>query len=249
MNETVFSGKANVYAHHRPLYSQQALDLIRREINITDDTLIADIGAGTGIFTKQLSSLGCRVAAVEPNEDMRSHIKNTAPEAEIVSAPAEKTGLPDHSVSLITVATALHWFDQALFAEECRRILTADGKVLIIWNLTDKTADIVKQLHELNLKYCEKYKALFANDTVLKDRFIDLTKEFMSEYEQSSYVNDQSFDLECFIGERLSCSYAIKPGEEGYETYVAALTDFFNAHKENEKITIPHFTHCFIGTV
>lgn len=249
MNESVFTGKSEVYALHRPQYSEEALEFIRREVNIAPDALIADIGAGTGIFTKQLSALGGRVAAVEPNEAMRAHIKDAAPDAEIISAPAEKTGLPDHSVSLITVATALHWFDQKLFTEECQRILTDNGKILIIWNLSDKTAEIVKQLHELNLKYCEKYKALFVNDPVLKDRSIDVTKEFLSEYKQASYANDQTFDLEGFIGNRLSYSYATKVDEEGYEAYVTALTVFFNEHKRNEKITIPHFTHCFIGTV
>lgn len=249
MNESVFTGKSEVYALHRPQYSEEALEFIRREVNITPDTLIADIGAGTGIFTKQLSVLGCRVVAVEPNEDMRSRISDTAPDSEIISAPAERTGLPDHSVSLITVATALHWFDQKLFAEECRRILTDSGKILIIWNLSDKTADIVKDLHELNLKYCEKYKALFVEDPVLKDRSIDVTKEFLPNCKQASYENDQSFDLEGFVGNRLSYSYAPQENEVGYAEYADALKSFFNEHQSEGKLTLPHFTHCFIGTV
>lgn len=110
MNENIFSGKAEVYMQCRPRYAQGVLDFIRRETALTPDSLIADIGAGTGIFTEQLMSLGCRVAAVEPNGDMRSRIAETAPGAEIISAPAEHTGLPDGSVSLITAAESFHWF-------------------------------------------------------------------------------------------------------------------------------------------
>ena len=76
MNEGVFTGKANIYSQNRPAYSKEALDLIRRETNIDSNTIIADIGAGTGIFTKQLLELGCKTVAVEPNEDMRLYIKN-----------------------------------------------------------------------------------------------------------------------------------------------------------------------------
>lgn len=164
MNENIFSGKAEVYMQCRPRYAQGVLDFIRRETALTPDSLIADIGAGTGIFTEQLMSLGCRVAAVEPNGDMRSRIAETAPGAEIISAPAEHTGLPDGSVSLITAAESFHWFQPDDFREECRRILRPDGKVMIVWNLTDKKTSTVQRLHELNMKYCEKYRSLFTNN-------------------------------------------------------------------------------------
>lgn len=68
MNENIFSGKAEVYMQCRPRYAQGVLDFIRRETALTPDSLIADIGAGTGIFTGQLMSLGCRVAAVNRTE-------------------------------------------------------------------------------------------------------------------------------------------------------------------------------------
>lgn len=164
MNENIFSGKAEVYMQCRPRYAQGVLDFIRRETALTPDSLIADIGAGAGIFTEQLMSLGCRVAAVEPNGDMRSRIAETAPGAEIISAPAEHTGLPDGSVSLITAAESFHWFQPDDFREECRRILRPDGKVMIVWNLTDKKTSTVQRLHELNMKYCEKYRSLFTNN-------------------------------------------------------------------------------------
>ena len=50
MNENIFSGKAEVYMQCRPRYAQGVLDFIRRETALTPDSLIADIGAGTGIF-------------------------------------------------------------------------------------------------------------------------------------------------------------------------------------------------------
>jgi sugar/nucleoside kinase (ribokinase family) len=45
-------------------------ELLRSE-GVTTDHLVADIGAGTGIFTRMLVDQGFRVVAVEPNDEMR----------------------------------------------------------------------------------------------------------------------------------------------------------------------------------
>ncbi len=47
-------------------------------------------------------------------------------------ASAERSGLADKSVDIITVGQAVHWFDQATFFDEARRVLQSSG-VLAIW--------------------------------------------------------------------------------------------------------------------
>ena len=237
MNENVFSGKAEVYMQCRPRYAQGALELIRRETSLTPDSLIADIGAGTGIFTGQLMALGCRVAAVEPNAD-------------IISAPAEHTGLPDGSVSLITAAESFHWFQQEDFRKECRRILRPDGKVMIVWNLTDKKSSTVQRLHELNMKYCEKYRSLFKNNeqfSVSDEKYKVISENYLTNSHRKIYPNDLMFTKERFIGNRISRSYAPKSGDPEFNDYRTALEAFFEQHQQNGVIVIPNNTVCFIG--
>ena len=203
MNENIFSGKAEVYMQCRPRYAQGVLDFIRRETALTPDSLIADIGAGTGIFTEQLMSLGCRVAAVEPNGDMRSRIAETAPGAEIISAPAEHTGLPDGSV-----------------------------------------------LHELNMKYCEKYRSLFTNNeqfSVSDEKYKVMSENYLTNSRREIYPNDLMFTKEQFIGNRISRSYAPKSGDPEFDNYRTALEEFFEQHQQNGVILIPNNTVCFIG--
>ena len=70
MNTTErFSGRAGVYQASRPGYpaalSEHLASLGMRGARV------ADIGAGTGIFSRLLLELGCTVFAVEPNSDMR----------------------------------------------------------------------------------------------------------------------------------------------------------------------------------
>ena len=71
-NTQKFSGKADVYQQARPNYAQAMLDFIASKWQIGEGSLVADVGSGTGIFTRQLLGLGAKVYAVEPNADMRA---------------------------------------------------------------------------------------------------------------------------------------------------------------------------------
>lgn len=65
------------YRRYRPSYPPEVFDLLRRE-GVTTEHLVADVGAGTGIFTRMLVEQGFRVVSVEPNDEMR---KGTSPPA------------------------------------------------------------------------------------------------------------------------------------------------------------------------
>jgi SAM-dependent methyltransferase len=52
-------------------------------------------------------------------------------------APAEQTGLPDSSADAVTVAQALHWFDAPKALAEIHRILRAEGRLALVWNIRD----------------------------------------------------------------------------------------------------------------
>lgn len=250
MNENIFSGKADLYTKCRPTYAAGAIELIRQEVPLRSDNRIADIGAGTGIFTEQLMQLGCGVAAVEPNPDMRSKIAETAPGAEIFSAPAEHTGLETNSISLITAAESFHWFDPAEFRAECRRILNSSGKVMLVWNLTDKQTDKIQLLHDLNLRFCTGYRKLFPDNAPLSDKkYLDMSESFLADYRKEVYANDLKLNKDQFIGNRISRSYAPKPGEEEYEKYRYALEEFFELNQNNGTIELPNNTICYIGSV
>ncbi|MCL2463427.1 MAG: class I SAM-dependent methyltransferase, partial [Defluviitaleaceae bacterium] len=130
MNEEKFTGKAGLYRTFRPSYPAELIDYLYSHIGFSSDCSIADIGAGTGIFTRILLERGSKVYAVEPNGDMReaaikdlSGYENFVP----VGASAENTGLDDSGVDFVTVAQAFHYFDRQLFRRECQRILKSGG--------------------------------------------------------------------------------------------------------------------------
>jgi SAM-dependent methyltransferase len=63
-----------------------------------------------------------------------AQIANAEPHARVSYrvAPAHASGLPDHSVGLVTVAQSLHWFDLPAFYAEVRRVLKPGG-LLAVW--------------------------------------------------------------------------------------------------------------------
>ena len=130
-----FTGLAGDYAKFRPGYAPQVATAIlgyvtrhgERDAASID---FADIGAGTGIWTRTLAERGLRsVVAVEPNDDMRAQGIETSRGTDIVwhKGSAEATGLPDGSVDLVSMASSLHWADFDKACDEFHRILRPGG--------------------------------------------------------------------------------------------------------------------------
>jgi len=86
-----FSDRVALYQRYRPSYPTEVIDLLRRECALGPEMVAADIGSGTGIFTRLLLETGATVIAVEPNAEMRY-----AAEQMLAGEPrmTSSTGLP-----------------------------------------------------------------------------------------------------------------------------------------------------------
>ncbi|MGA2039756.1 MAG: class I SAM-dependent methyltransferase [Bryobacteraceae bacterium] len=133
-----YTGLAGEYARFRPGYATQVataiLAYVGRDAASVD---AADIGAGTGIWTRILASHGLHsVVAVEPNDDMREQGIQTSRATGVVwrKGSAEATGLPDSSADLVSMASSLHWADFDKACDEFHRILRPGGAFVALWN-------------------------------------------------------------------------------------------------------------------
>jgi SAM-dependent methyltransferase len=140
-----FTGLAGDYARFRPGYAPQVatavLSYVGRDAAKVD---VADIGAGTGIWTRMLAARGLRsVVAVEPNDDMRGQGIETSRGTAIIwrKGSAEATGLPDGSADLASMASSLHWADFDKACDEFHRILRPGGVFVALWNPRDIEAN------------------------------------------------------------------------------------------------------------
>ena len=66
-----FSSRVENYVKYRPAYPPAIIDLLATECGLTPDSIIADIGSGTGILTELFLKNGHRVYGIEPNREMR----------------------------------------------------------------------------------------------------------------------------------------------------------------------------------
>jgi len=133
-----FTGLAADYARFRPGYAPQVATAILSYVGRSPaDIDAADVGAGTGIWTRLLAARGLRsVVAVEPNDDMRGQGIETSRGTDIVwrKGSAEATGLPDSSADLVSMASSLHWADFDKECDEFHRILRSGGIFVALWN-------------------------------------------------------------------------------------------------------------------
>ncbi len=142
----LFTGLANGYQEFRPSYPGVVLAELKAYVEKHRNSLwpkppmVYDIGAGTGILTRQLRSvLGGQfgIMGVEPNQDMREEARKNTPtelNIEYIYGVAERLPIADDTASVIVVAQAIHWFDRAQFYREVRRVLHVDGVLAIMHN-------------------------------------------------------------------------------------------------------------------
>lgn len=141
VRRTSFGGAAELYDRVRPTYPTDAITWM---LGTTSRRRVADVGAGTGIFSRLVAGLGHDVIAIEPDREMRTMAEASGTSA--VEGSAEVIPLPDASVDAVFAAQAYHWFDKDLFHSEAARVLRQDGVLGVIWNHRDESVDWIREL-------------------------------------------------------------------------------------------------------
>lgn len=133
-----FSELAEDYSKFRPGYSESALNAILGLIGKpVSDIDFADVGAGTGIWTRLVARRGCRSAvAVEPNAAMRQRGEQDSIGTAIrwQMGSGEATGLAGSSFDLLSMASSFHWVDFDRATREFHRVLRPRGYFVALWN-------------------------------------------------------------------------------------------------------------------
>ena len=244
-----FSRKATLYDQFRPHYPLELLRFLKQYITPVRDHTIADVAAGTGIFTEQLAQWGTTLFVVEPNRLMRQFAQRRLQVFEnciFVNGTAESTGLPDRSVDLVISAQAFHWFDLDKTKVEFRRIGRENLLVAVVWNLRN-TDSLFERAYEVLLRqYGIDYLAV-------NQRRMD-TEEVLSFFapEAPVYRVFEHADSLTFMqmrGRILSYSFMPDETSPGYDEMERALVRLFDDHQQDGKVRLSYNTRLFIGGV
>jgi SAM-dependent methyltransferase len=128
-----FSGHASIYREARPTYPDALYAWLAKQA--PDTTLAWDCGCGNGQATLALAAHFDRVIGTDPSANQVAAAP-PAPNVEYRVEPGERSSLADASVSLVTVAQALHWFDFDPFYAQVRRVLKPGG-LFAAWSYAD----------------------------------------------------------------------------------------------------------------
>lgn len=248
-NTEKFTEKAQTYEQYRPSYPQELMEYLYTQVGFSAGSVIADVGAGTGIFSRLLLQRGSRVLCVEPNAEMRSLAQQQLRQyerAEIINAPAERTQLEARSVDFITVAQAFHWFSPQAFACECRRILRPAGKVVLVWNSRVSTDPLTQALKELLHIWRPEFYGFSGGTDTAKS-----TRDFFQKGTciHHSFANDLQLTWEQFLGRQLSSSYALSEKDASYPGFVQALKKLFDLYEKNGTVWMRMVTDSYVGEV
>ncbi len=123
-----FSEHAPQYAAFRPHYPTELYDFIFQ--HVAKFGLAWDAGTGNGQAAVVLAS---RFQKVHATDISKRQLENAATLPNISYAEeGYNISLPDHSVDLITVAQAIHWFDLPRFFAEAKRV-GKPGVLIAVW--------------------------------------------------------------------------------------------------------------------
>ena len=148
-----FSSAAELYQQARPDYPQDIVSWLKTELNVDQDSIVIDLGAGTGKFLPYLKQITPHIIAVEPVSEMLEQLKIVHPDVQTIQANSDKIPLKNASVDVVVCAQSFHWFANAESLREIHRILKPQGHLGLIWNQRDEQVGWVKAIAKLLAQY------------------------------------------------------------------------------------------------
>ena len=243
-----FSNRVADYVRYRPGYPVGVLTLLQDRGWLKRGAQVADIGSGTGIFTRLLLEEGAEVFAVEPNAEMREAAEAMLGHHTLfhsIAASGEETTLEDQSMDLIVSAQAFHWLDRARARREFTRLLKPGGRIALIWNVRQTASTpFLRDYENLLLHFAPDY-AQVRHENVDAEALASFFTG--GAFEKHVFANHQSFDLAGLCGRLLSCSYAPAKGHPLHKPMIEELRRLFEAHQQDGSITFLYATEVFIG--
>ena len=240
-----FSSRVDDYIRYRPGYPTAIIDLLRSDCGLSQHSIIADIGSGTGKLSELFLANGNHVIGVEPNAGMRAAAESIfagSTNFQSVDGTAESTTLDDASVDVVIAGQAFHWFDPPKAKEEFKRILKPNGWVVVIWNERQiDTTPFLRAYEQLLLTYGTDYAE------VRHENAEPVVNEFFAPRipKLAQFPNRQEFDFQALRGRLCSSSYTPEPSSPNFQPMLAELEEIFNKFQEAGRVRFEYDTRVF----
>jgi SAM-dependent methyltransferase len=242
---TLYSTKAEKYANYRWDYASGAIAAIFDVVGISGQTTVADLGAGTGILTRHFVGKAKMVFAVEPEAEMRALLEKAFSEnpfCQIINSSAENTTLPAHSVDLIAVGQAIHWFEPGAARSEFQRILKPSGRLVVLRNYgTDPVYE--KAVGPLFAQFSKPEPAQRISRQPMSFYFGNEI------YQKLLFPFDFSLGWESFLGSLMSSAFMPDEHSPNYGAFESKAGEAFEALSVDGWVKSTGETELFLGRI
>jgi SAM-dependent methyltransferase len=220
MQKNPFATEAAEYAHLRPTYPEELFQFLASVV--PSRGLAWDCATGNGQAATHLARYFGRVVATDESGEMIAQAPRD-PRIVYWVAEAEDSGLEGSSVDLVTVASAVHWFDLKRFYAEVRRVVKPGGTIAV-WTyytpIFDSNIDaIIRRLaHDVLGAYWD------ARVHYVVDEFHDLPFPF-EPLEAPPFQTDMVWDMQDLLAYFETWSSSLKYREANHASPTKVIQD------------------------
>lgn len=241
------SEKIENYLRYQPGYPKKILNFLYEEVGLSRESVIADIGSGTGVLARLLLERGSRVVAIESDDKMREIAERLLGEEfqrfVSLNATAENTTLFNDSVNYISCAHSFKHYCTEKCRNEFLRIMKPSGAVVLIYNRLNKEEGFLKEHQKLLDQYSvhpKKSEGTEFSDDEINDFFGSTS------YSHVSVPNRQIIDYEGAKA-RLLSEICIPQCENVYYEMLDEFHNIFERYNQNRKVLLNYTTEAYIG--
>ena len=133
--KTTFDRDAELYDRARPGYPEQVFDDLIDLADLQPESLLLEVGCGTGRATIPLARRGFRIVCIELGENLAAVARsNLAPfsRVRVDVAPFEAWDPTGETFDLVYAASSWHWIDPELRYRKAAEVLEPGGSLAII---------------------------------------------------------------------------------------------------------------------
>ncbi len=233
-----FSSLATGYAAYRPEYPPELFEWLAGLC--TEHELAWDCATGNGQAAKYIAKHFEYVIATDASAEQIAQAQG-ADNIVFRVASAEHSELKQHSVDLLVVAQAVHWFDLEKFYTEARRVLKPNGIIALITYAHHRVNA------EIDVPSLHYYHDVIGNYWPSERKWVetgyrDLPFPF-TEIKAPEFKLDAHWSLPHFVGYQATWSatkrYIESTGHNPIPELQAALAPLWGAPEKSRKIEWP----------
>jgi SAM-dependent methyltransferase len=249
-----FGPAAGLYDRVRPRYPVEALRWMlrvgpRRRRGSGGQKLgdqprrVVDLGAGTGILTRQLLQLGHDVIPIEPDAGMRAKLDDSLGREIARDGSAEHIPIADGDADAVVAGQAYHWFNRDLAHDEIARVLRTGGVFAPVWNERDDQVDWLRRLSEITHG--------IEDDAKVDERHLDGELGFGPRFtpvEQATFPFVGTSDEQLLIELMQSRSYYLSGTAKQQQRMTAEIRQLVREHPDlagRTEFPLPYVTYAY----